>query len=101
MHGPRLRRLSRESGEGRADHGRGAGRGPRDVEVFHAGTARRNGDLVTAGGRVLNVCATGPTLRAALRTAYAAAAEIEWPSKILRHDIGRRVLESAPAEDAE
>jgi phosphoribosylamine--glycine ligase len=72
-----------------------------NVKVFHAGTERRNGELITAGGRVLNVCASGPTLRAALRTAYAAAAEIEWPSKILRHDIGRRVLESAPAEDAE
>jgi phosphoribosylamine--glycine ligase len=63
------------------------------VEVFHAGTALRNGTLVADGGRVLNVCATAANLRRALRTAYGAAAEIEWPSKILRRDIGRRVLE--------
>jgi phosphoribosylamine--glycine ligase len=72
-----------------------------NVQIFHAGTALRDGELVSAGGRVLNVCATGPTLSEALRTAYAAAGEIEWPSKILRHDIGRRVLESALGEDAE
>jgi phosphoribosylamine--glycine ligase len=72
-----------------------------NVQVFHAGTALRDGQLVSAGGRVLNVCATGPTLSEALRTAYAAAGEIEWPSKILRRDIGRRVLESALSEDAE
>ncbi len=62
--------------------------------VFHAGTAIEDGRLVSAGGRVLNVCGTGANLREALRTAYAAAAEIQWPSKVLRHDIGRRVLES-------
>lgn len=64
------------------------------VEIFHAGTAERDGTLVTAGGRVLNVGATGPRLVDALRRAYSAAAEIHWPSKILRPDIGRRVLES-------
>jgi phosphoribosylamine--glycine ligase len=66
------------------------------VEVFHAGTARGPGDdetLVTAGGRVLNVCARGPQLVDALRRAYAAATEIEWPGKVFRRDIGRRVLE--------
>ena len=51
------------------------------------------GGVVAAGGRVLNVCATASSLLDALRRAYAAAAEIDWPSKILRHDIGRRVLE--------
>jgi len=48
---------------------------------------------VTAGGRVLDVCACGNNLREALRRAYVASAEITWPSKILRRDIGRRVLE--------
>lgn len=66
------------------------------VEIFHAGTTERNGQLVTAGGRVLNVGATGPRLVDALRKAYGAAAEIRWPHKIFRPDIGRRVLESAP-----
>jgi phosphoribosylamine--glycine ligase len=63
------------------------------VEVFHAATAERGDRVVSAGGRVLNVCATGPHLAEALRRAYAAAAEIQWPSKVMRRDIGRRVLE--------
>ena len=51
------------------------------------------GRIVTAGGRVLNVCASGAHLRDALRGAYTAATRISWPAKILRHDIGKRVLE--------
>jgi phosphoribosylamine--glycine ligase len=62
------------------------------VQIFHAGTALVGDELVSAGGRVLNVCATGPGLVDALRRAYAAAAEVDWPSKVLRRDIGRRVL---------
>ncbi len=62
------------------------------VEVFHAATAVKDGRLVAAGGRVLNVCASGSTLRDALKRAYTAAASIHWQHKILRHDIGRRVL---------
>ena len=69
------------------------------VEVFHAGTAEQGDRVVATGGRVLDVCATGPHLAEALRRAYAAAAEIRWPSKVLRHDIGRRVL-SRPLESA-
>lgn len=64
------------------------------VEVFHAGTAEQDGRVLSAGGRVLNVCATAPRLREALRRAYEAAADIKWPSKVLRADIGRRVLKS-------
>jgi phosphoribosylamine--glycine ligase len=63
------------------------------VEIFHAGTVEQEGRVLTAGGRVLNVCATGPQLVGALKRAYAAAAEIDWPSKVFRRDIGRRVLE--------
>lgn len=63
------------------------------VVVFHAATAQAGDHLVSAGGRVLDVCATGPTLREALRRAYAGAKEIQWPSRVLRRDIGRRVLE--------
>jgi phosphoribosylamine---glycine ligase len=63
------------------------------VEVFHAGTAMEGGRVVTAGGRVLNVCAVGADLSDALRTAYRAAGEIHWPNKVYRSDIGRRVLE--------
>ncbi len=62
------------------------------VEVFHAATAVKDGRLVAAGGRVLNVCASGSTLRDALKRAYTASASVQWQNKILRHDIGRRVL---------
>ena len=65
------------------------------VEVFHAGTALKDGQVVAAGGRVLNVCATGPQLIDALRRAYAGAGQVRWPSKILRQDIGRQVVERA------
>jgi phosphoribosylamine--glycine ligase len=64
------------------------------VHVFHAGTAMRDGQLVATGGRVLDVCATGATLHDALDAAYRAAGDIEWPSKVLRRDIGRRALVS-------
>lgn len=70
------------------------------VEVFHAGTARdETGAIVASGGRVLNVCASGSQLAEALHRAYAAAAEIDWPAKILRHDIGRRLLAGANEEE--
>jgi phosphoribosylamine--glycine ligase len=64
------------------------------VEIFHAGTTERDGLVVTSGGRVLNVCAAGSGLREALRRAYEASAELDWPAKRMRGDIGRRLLES-------
>lgn len=70
------------------------------VALFHAATALDEGQVVSAGGRVLNVCATGANLAEALRRAYAAAAAVDWPSKILRHDIGRRVLASVVAGES-
>jgi phosphoribosylamine--glycine ligase len=69
------------------------------VEIFHAGTAwAREGadELVSAGGRVLSVCALDPDLAGALKKAYAAVAEVDWPGKVYRHDIGRRLLDQAP-----
>jgi len=65
------------------------------VEIFHAGTALAGGELVSAGGRVLSVCALDADLVGALRRAYTAAAEIDWPTKVFRHDIGRRVIDQA------
>jgi phosphoribosylamine---glycine ligase len=62
------------------------------TRIFHSGTARTEGGYVVSGGRVLNVCATGADLREALQRAYRAAAEISWPGRQLRPDIGRRVL---------
>ncbi|HEX3406301.1 MAG TPA: phosphoribosylamine--glycine ligase [Caulobacteraceae bacterium] len=64
-----------------------------DVVVFHAGTRRRaDGALVAAGGRVLNVCATGDGLETARAKAYGAIARIDWPGGFWRTDIGRRVV---------
>ena len=64
------------------------------VQIFHAGTARRDdGVLVSAGGRVLDVCALGGDLVEALKRAYAAVLDVDWPEKVFRRDIGRRVLE--------
>jgi phosphoribosylamine--glycine ligase len=60
------------------------------VEVFHAGTARRDGDVVTAGGRVLAVTATAPTFREARARAYRASGLIDFEGKHVRTDIGRR-----------
>ena len=64
-----------------------------DVMVFHAGTARRaDGALVTAGGRVLNVCARGATLAEAAARAYAAVGAIRLKGGFHRADIGWRGL---------
>jgi phosphoribosylamine--glycine ligase len=60
------------------------------VKVFHAGTAEKDGALVANGGRVLNVTATGDTVRAAQQAAYAAVATIDFPSGFCRTDIGWR-----------
>jgi phosphoribosylamine--glycine ligase len=65
------------------------------VRVFHAGTALRDGETVATGGRVIDVCATGGTLREALVRAYGAALLVDWPSKVYRRDIGRSVLEAS------
>jgi phosphoribosylamine--glycine ligase len=60
------------------------------VEIFHAGTRRgEGGSYLTAGGRVLGVTATGPTLDAALARCYKAVARIEWDGMQYRRDIGR------------
>lgn len=59
-----------------------------DVVVFHAGTARRDGEVVTNGGRVLNVSAVGATLPAALQRAYAAVERIHFAGMQYRRDIG-------------
>jgi phosphoribosylamine--glycine ligase len=65
----------------------GLDRVPPDVEVTHAGTAERDGDVVTAGGRVLNVTALGDGTRSAREHAYAAADVIAFEGRQLRRDI--------------
>ena len=68
------------------------------VTVFHAGTAVSDaGELVTAGGRVLNVVALGDTFEAARDRAYEACDLIEFDGKQLRRDIGERALRGRSA----
>ncbi len=70
-----------------------------DTALFHAGTTRsEDGAVVVAGGRVLNACARGAHLEEALAAAYELADRVHWPGKVLRRDIGRRVLEGGTAE---
>jgi len=62
------------------------------VKVFHAGTAFKDGQLVTDGGRVLAVTAMAPSLELAVSSAYEAAQMIEFEGKYMRHDIAHRAL---------
>ena len=71
-----------------------------DVTVYHAGTALIDaGELVTSGGRVLDVTALGDTFEAARDRAYAACEKIQFEGKTLRHDIGLRALRGRAAWD--
>jgi phosphoribosylamine--glycine ligase len=62
------------------------------VEIFHAGTEMRDGKLVAAGGRVLNVSALGRDVGEARARAYEAIARIDWPGGFCRRDIGWRAI---------
>ncbi len=64
-----------------------------DADVFHAGTAERDGKIVTAGGRVLNVTGLGPSAATARDRAYAAAERIRFDGKQMRTDIAARAVE--------
>ena len=72
-----------------------------NVTVYHAGTAvREDGELVTAGGRVIDVTALGATFEAARDLAYAACEKIDFEGKTYRRDIGLRALKGRSAWDA-
>jgi phosphoribosylamine--glycine ligase len=60
--------------------------------VFHAGTARRDGGIVTAGGRVLNLVGVGDDLRSAVETAYRGIAAVGFDGMRYRRDIAARAL---------
>ncbi len=66
--------------------------GMEDVVVFHAGTDLRDGRVITSGGRVLNVCAYGNTLREAKERAYRAVSEVHFEGMHYRRDIGDRAF---------
>jgi phosphoribosylamine---glycine ligase len=67
------------------------------AEVFHAGTAEQDGEIVTAGGRVLNVTGLGTSPGEARDRAYAAAEGIEFDGKQLRTDIASRAVDRVGA----
>ena len=70
----------------------GLGNTTPNSQVFHSGTRKENGKVLTSGGRVLGVTATGDTLENAIKNAYARVDTITWPSKYYRMDIGKKGL---------
>jgi phosphoribosylamine--glycine ligase len=67
------------------------------VEIFHAGTRTEGGRVLANGGRVLNVCGVGRTVKDAQARAYAAVDRIRWPEGFCRRDIGWRAIERESA----
>lgn len=63
-----------------------------NIKVFHAATMQKNGDVVTAGGRVLCVAALGENVTAAKQHAYEAIKKINWQGMFYRNDIGHRAV---------
>lgn len=63
-----------------------------DIIVFHAGTKIKDGKIITAGGRVLNVTAVAPTFKEARNKAYKAVEKIHFEKMHYRKDIGKRVI---------
>jgi phosphoribosylamine--glycine ligase len=61
--------------------------------VFHAGTSKRDSQIVTAGGRVLTVVGRGASHREAIDVAYRAVAEVQFEGMQFRRDIGQKALE--------
>lgn len=70
------------------------------VTVYHAGTREQDGQILTNGGRVIDVTALGATFEEARNLAYAACEKIDFEGKTLRHDIGLRALRGRSAWDA-
>ncbi|WP_095156031.1 phosphoribosylamine--glycine ligase [Pseudomonas sp. Irchel 3E13] len=70
-------------------------------KVFHAGTALKDGQVVTSGGRVLCATALGDTVEAAQQQAYRLAAEIDWDGAFYRKDIGYRAIARERGEHQE
>ena len=66
-----------------------------DVVVFHAGTGRKDGQIVTNGGRVLGVTAMGDTIKSSIDRAYEAVDKIDFDNAYFRRDIGHRALINA------
>ena len=65
---------------------------PKNAMIFHAGTKKQDGKILSNGGRVLGVTALGDTLASAISNAYIVAEKISWPHKYYRKDIGKKGL---------
>jgi phosphoribosylamine--glycine ligase len=83
------------SGSGQAISGIVRAEQESGVRVLHAGTALRNHTLVTAGGRVLTVVASGRDYAGAIARAYAGVEHIHFEGMQYRRDIGRRAISAA------
>ena len=68
--------------------------GSEEYFCFHAGTAQKDGQIVTNGGRVLGVTAKGKDLKEARANAYEAAKWVKFDNKYMRHDIGKAIDEA-------
>ncbi len=79
-------------GKGDVITGLDADRSSPDLKIFHAGTAEKNGNVVTAGGRVLCAVALGDNVADAQRKAYQLVDEITWQNMYCRRDIGYRAV---------
>lgn len=78
--------------KGKVIQGLGEAAKLRDVMVFHAGTALKDGRVVTSGGRVLGVTALGGDIKEAIERAYEAVGKISWEGAYFRKDIGRKAI---------
>lgn len=70
-----------------------------DAKIFHAGTVEKEGQIVTAGGRVLCACALGNSVADAQTNAYKLVDQIQWESVYFRTDIGYRAVDRENAKN--
>jgi phosphoribosylamine--glycine ligase len=77
---------------GKVIHGLDAAEILPDINVFHSGTAKRGSDIITAGGRVLTIVASGGDYRRAIDRAYDAVGKISFEGMHYRKDIGAKAL---------
>ena len=67
---------------------------PKDIIVFHAGTALKDGRIVTSGGRVLGVTGIGKNIKSAIDTTYSGVRNITWDKEYHRNDIGQKAIKT-------
>jgi phosphoribosylamine--glycine ligase len=79
--------------KGKVIHGLEQASGLSGLHVFHAGTRRLGGQVVSSGGRVLGVTGTGPSIREAIAAAYRGVQAVGFEGCHCRRDIGHRALE--------